>query len=403
MRILVISGLYDPYLKGGAEVMAATLARGMVQRGHFVGVATTHDGEGLQSESRDGVEIRRYGIKNSYWHYKHEKASPLKRMLWHSRDTFNLSAATDIKDAVESFQPDVAVCHNLTGFSISTWQALADCGVPIVQVLHDYYTLCPRSTLFKNGNNCETRCVSCRIYRLRHPNASRLVAGVIGVSRAMLEIHEKHGMFASVPIKRVIYNARMMNVPERSSRVAKGVVFGFIGALTPEKGIRPLLEAFQLVSKRHPSVKLLVAGEGEPAFVAKLKQLAAGFPVEFVGRVNASDFYVRVDVCVVPSVWDDPLPGVVFEALGHGVPVVGSGRGGIPEMVRHGENGLTYNATGERELELALEQIVSTHDLLGRLATAARPSAAIFTDVDRMLHDHEMTYYEVIRRAGSGL
>lgn len=395
MRILIVSGLYDPYIKGGAEVMAATLARGMVQGGHFVGVATTHEGNGILTENRDGVEIRRYGIKNSYWHFTHDKASAIKRMLWHWRDMFNAQAGLDIKDAVESLRPDVAICHNLTGFSVSAWKVLSDLGVPVVQVLHDYYTLCPRSTLFKKGRNCQTRCLSCRAFRVGHSAASTAVTGVIAVSRAMLGLHEQYGMFTSVPIKRVIYNARAMDIPERIRHPGDGLVFGFIGALVPEKGVGLLIDAFKQFFAEFPQARLLVAGEGEANYVTSLKQSVAALPVEFVGRVNASDFYARLAVSIVPSVWNDPLPGVVFEALAHGVPVVGARQGGIPEMVRHNENGLIFSTDNVGGLVDVLRQLASNPDLVNRLSIGARPSVAAFMDEERMLREHEEVYVAV--------
>ena len=63
----MICGLYAPYIKGGAEVVAETLAKGLRERGHEVRVVTTYDGDRLENAEIDGIEIRRYGIKNSYW------------------------------------------------------------------------------------------------------------------------------------------------------------------------------------------------------------------------------------------------------------------------------------------------------------------------------------------------
>lgn len=398
MRILVVSSLYEPYLKGGAEVIATILARGLDRRGHMVGVATTNDATGIKTDIVDGIEIRRYGIRNSYWPSNNDKHPAWRRSLWHLRDRFNIEAANDIADAAKSFVPDIAVCHNLTGFSVSTWKALSDLSIPVVQVLHDYYALCPRSSLFKNGRNCQSRCLSCRAFRRGHPSASKYLTGVISVSEATLGIHERFGMFDNVPIKRIVYNARSMDTLRSKPEAKAGeLVFGFIGRLSPEKGIEPLIEAFKEYSLRFNQARLLVAGEGEPNYVKSLMNAARGFPIDFLGRVKSADFYTQLHVCIVPSIWQEPLGMVAIEALAHGAPVIGSNRGGIPEIVRDHHNGLIFNPDEENSLYNALLEVTKSSDLLRKLSDAAIASVNRFTDEARMLEQHESLYSDVIQ------
>ncbi|MEA5496051.1 glycosyltransferase family 4 protein [Limnoraphis robusta] len=126
-------------------------------------------------------------------------------------------------------------------------------------------------------------------------------------------------------------------------------VFSFLGRLNPNKGIEVLIQAFALVANRRTDVSLLIAGnpaleptedspEARIAYRQSLEKmvhdLGIGEVVQFLGHVpNTPDLYRASDVTVVPSIWPDPCPRVVLEALSSGTPVVGSRVGGIPEMM----------------------------------------------------------------------
>ena len=122
------------------------------------------------------------------------------------------------------------------------------------------------------------------------------------------------------------------------------IVFLFSGRLTPEKGAEELLEAFAQVADRIPHAKLVVAGAFffnsniKSPFEQKLYDLASQPQVEgkivFTGFVDYNDMpalYGMADVCVLPSIWDDPAPLAVIESLVSGKPLVTTRSGGIPE------------------------------------------------------------------------
>lgn len=122
------------------------------------------------------------------------------------------------------------------------------------------------------------------------------------------------------------------------------IVFLFSGRLTPEKGAEELLEAFTQVVDQVPNAKLVVAGAFffnsniKSPFEQKLHDLASQHQVEgkivFTGFVDYSDMpalYEMADVCVLPSIWDDPAPLAVIESLVSGKPLITTRSGGIPE------------------------------------------------------------------------
>lgn len=120
------------------------------------------------------------------------------------------------------------------------------------------------------------------------------------------------------------------------------VVFLFSGRLTAEKGAEELLRAF--VRADIPNAKLVIAGGYffgtglTSEFEARLHGLAteAGDRIVFTGFVpyeRMSAIYAAADVCCLPSIWDDPAPLAVIEAVVSGRPLITTRSGGIPEYV----------------------------------------------------------------------
>lgn len=122
------------------------------------------------------------------------------------------------------------------------------------------------------------------------------------------------------------------------------IVFLFSGRLTPEKGAEELLEAFTQVVDQVLNTKLVVAGAFffnsniKSPFEQKLHDLASQPQIKeriiFTGFVDYSDMpalYEMADVCVLPSIWDDPAPLAVIESLVSGKPLITTRSGGIPE------------------------------------------------------------------------
>jgi glycosyltransferase involved in cell wall biosynthesis len=87
----------------------------------------------------------------------------------------------------------------------------------------------------------------------------------------------------------------------------------------------------------------------------------------------------RCVALVAPSVWPEPAPIVVTEALAAGRPVVGSEIGGIPEIVRHEQEGLLVRPTDAKQLKDELQRICDDLELRERLAAGAAARARRFS------------------------
>jgi glycosyltransferase involved in cell wall biosynthesis len=397
MRILFINPLYPPDVFGGAEIVLSNLANGLALRDHEIAILSLHGGQGLKTSVVSGIKIYRFGIRNIYWPFSPSIQPSWKRLLWHAIDSYNPLAGYNIRRVINDFRPDIISCHNLPGFSMAAWKEAVNAKIPIVQVLHDYYAICPKTTMFNNGRNCEKPCVDCTILRLPHAHASNKLSAVVGVSFAVLDRHLKAGLFSDVPLKRIIHNACTLKEPKPAQRNQDGLTFGFIGTLTLVKGIESLAEAFiRLTAQYDRPMRLLIGGSGKDEYVAELKRRYASDCVLFLGRVDPAVFFNQIDVTIIPSIWNEPFPGVVYESLGYGTPVIGAKRGGIPEIIKHEKNGLIYDPDELYALDASMLRVLEDPELLAKMRKGASPSVRDFVNEDRMFVQHEKLYEEVL-------
>ncbi len=125
---------------------------------------------------------------------------------------------------------------------------------------------------------------------------------------------------------------------------ADAILATFIGRLAKDKGIGVLADAWPEVTRRHPNMHLLLAGEDDPTdpvppeALARLRQEPT---VKMVGSIRSADIpaiYAASDICVLPT-FREGLSQVSLEAAAMGVPIVASQVPGL-DAVLHGVTGL---------------------------------------------------------------
>ena len=191
-----------------------------------------------------------------------------------------------------------------------------------------------------------------------------------GVPREKIRVSD----YGFVPLPGLRAGARE---PETRLRI------GFVGTLVWHKGAHVLLEAARLLPPEAVEIKIFGDLQTFPDYVDRLRRLAEGLPVRFLGAFNgesAAEVYADLDVLVVSSLWPENSPLVIHEAFQAGVPVVGARMGGIPELVDDGRNGLTYDAFSSRDLARALTSLLEDRARLRRFAAALPEVKSIAQD-----------------------
>jgi glycosyltransferase, group 1 family len=387
MNILFINTLYSPHIGGGAEIICQEQVEGLKRRGYAVSVLTTSSNWGLCKEDVNGITVYRAGIKNFYWHFSNSKPNKYVRMLWHIRDIYNVGMRQYVKEVMQKEKPDVVICHNLAGFSISVWDEIKLRKTPIIQVLHDLYLLCPGSNMFKYGRACEKQCRICSLMRFCHRKKSKDINAVVGVSSYILERIKKSGYFSNAKA-RVIYNAR--NIPESSEYRGRDSEFsfriGYIGTISKVKGVEWLIRTFMRLDI---NATLLIAGRGESIeYEEYLKKLASTDKrISFLGYMKPATFFSQIHLSIVPSIWPDTFPTVAIESCAYNVPVIATKVGGLPEIIHHEINGLLIKPLDDISLSDAIMNLYKNKNLLRSLSENSRKIITPLLDLDRMIDE----------------
>jgi glycosyltransferase involved in cell wall biosynthesis len=395
VRILVVSSLYSPFTVGGAERVAQALAEKMAARGHEVRVTTTAPTGAPSGETINDVHIRYVRVRNLYPLDPKRRRNALLRLPWHVVDSSNPFMERLVASEIAKWDPDIVHTHNPTGFSPAVWRAAAKLNVPVVHTLHDYYLLCPTSTMYRNDADCSRgeRCVRCKIVSFPRKHLSRYLNAVVGVSNSVLARHDSAGLFAEHTKRYVIYNQwpRPQAHAHLESRASPADLpaFGFLGQITPPKGVESLLRAWAAIPGLRG--KLWIAGTGRADYLSHLRALAPGPDVHWLGFVSPSELFHRIDVLVVPSQWQDPAPLVVGEAMAHGIPVLGANRGGIPELI--GDAGWLFDGT-TAALSDALQRLARDCVGIRQKAIQAHRRALLFSS-ERQIGDYEALYAQL--------
>lgn len=150
----------------------------------------------------------------------------------------------------------------------------------------------------------------------------------------------------------------------------------FVGALSLVKNIRILIEAFSKIEKEFPNFKLTIIGEGPERknLESKVKSLNLGNKVEFKGRLSLEETKNIMKKCycfVLPSL-SEGLGRVLMEAEALGKPVIGSRVGGIPDLVKNGQNGFLFEVGDLDDLVEKLRILLKYPDLAIKMGKQGR-------------------------------
>lgn len=175
------------------------------------------------------------------------------------------------------------------------------------------------------------------------------------------------------------------------------IVVGTVGRLSADKGGQDhLLWAANEARKQHPSVRLLVVGEGPlrhglEELAAKLGMLDKGAAIFTGARTDVARLLSAMDIFVLPSL-KEALPIAVLEAMAMQLPAVATRVGGVPEVVQDGTTGLLVPPGDREALLAALVRLIADADLRGSLGQAGQARVHAHFTVDKMVEHVEQLY-----------
>jgi len=165
---------------------------------------------------------------------------------------------------------------------------------------------------------------------------------------------------------------RITALPKTPSKLFR---FGFIGNLMLAKGVHVLIKSFREIAEGRAELRIygnaFSCKSSLGNYMGRLRDEARGkHNIHFLGGfVNADidHIFQEIDVLVVPSIWYENAPLVIQEAFLSRTPVIASRIGGIPELLKDGENGLLFGAGDPRDLKEKMEYVMNCPEVLNKL------------------------------------
>ncbi|MGB8952709.1 MAG: glycosyltransferase family 4 protein [Candidatus Aminicenantales bacterium] len=270
--------------------------------------------------------------------------------IWNIRGIFRLVKMIREKEIDLVFSNSAANCSGALAAKKS--------GVPHIWAVHEILRGERPLLHFLFGSRCLVRWI--------HSLSSRVIVNSLATQRAFGELDRVS----------LVYNG--IDIPEEDRSpsealkeewgVQKGdVVLGIIGKIYKGKGQRELIQVTALLSSRFSGLKLLVVGSiGDRGYYRRLerlvRRLGLGDRVKFTGfRKDLMDLLKLMDVLVVASLVES-FGRVVLHAMAAGTPVLAVKSGGIPEIIRHGENGFLMDSRDPEVLAASLEDILRNRE-----------------------------------------
>jgi glycosyltransferase involved in cell wall biosynthesis len=405
-RLLMTSfGFND---SGGGTTVPRLAAKELMRRGWDVTVfyaATAPTGTGVPYEITETMEddVRLIGVHNRA-HGLFDHGHPEREI-----DDPPITAA--FASLLDGLRPDVVHFHNLHNLGAALIDQVATRGIPAHFTTHNYWLICPRAYLMDNtgaicaGPGDGSRCAECvgshnaagherRLASIR-ASAERGFTRILAVSEAVKHALIGAGYLAEgidVVRQAMPHDAEIWEQVGRDrprGRVGERLTLGFLGSALPHKGPQLLVQAAQLM---RAEVDVRIFGEVPPAFATTLARMDRRGRVSLEGAFAHSEIGALlrgVDAVVLPSMWWDCAPLAAAECLAARTPLVVPRLGGLPEAIRDGVDGLTFEGLDAADLARVLDRLATEPGLLEALQTGIEEPAAFSAYVDELEAHYE--------------
>lgn len=285
-----------------------------------------------------------------------------------------------VRTQIEDFKPDVILLHNIMPIgSAGLLFYLTRCGVPTVQYIHNFRPfsvngycwgkgkLLPQglkqnflpeilaaswqNSLFKTG------WYGILIWLLHRVGVYRRIDAWIAISGFMKDSFVTAGIDES-RIRVISHSWHPQNTAEQARFHASDPDFLFLGRLTEEKGLRVLLDAWELFEESSPVGRLVIAGDGpmKDEVRNRCERMRRATYVGFQGGEDKKQLLVNCTALVVPSIWWEPSGLVLYEAYDYGKPVIAARSGGIVDHVEDGVTGWIHEPGNVRQLAAQIRE-----------------------------------------------
>ncbi|MGI5163035.1 glycosyltransferase family 4 protein [Spirillospora sp. CA-253888] len=374
-------GIVCPYtwnVPGGVQQHVRDLAEALTGFGHHVSVITPAD---------DDAELPPYAVSAG-------RAVPVPYNGSVARLAFGFLSAARVKRWINEGDFDVLHVHEPAAPSLGLLACWAADG-PIVGTFHASYE--------------KSRVVSVTAPILM--SALEKITGRIAVSEAARKTLVEHLGGDAVLIPNGVATERyamadpLPGWPGEQAGRGEGGALGFLGRMDePRKGLQVLLRAFDVLGRRRPGLRLLLAGPGDADEVVSRVAPELRDRVVVLGMVSEEDkvrAYHSVDVFVAPNLGGESFGIVLAEAMSAGAPILASDIEAFDRVLLGGRAGALFPVGDHEALAAAAEELLDDPARRKQLSTEARTAVRAY-DWSAVARD-VLRVYETVAPDGAGV
>ncbi|HWM90338.1 MAG TPA: glycosyltransferase [Thermoanaerobaculia bacterium] len=359
-RVLHLVHGWPPWNSAGTELYAAGLVRRQARHREVAVYARIADPERSKG---DAIELLDGGARVRLIVNNFRQRDPLSRNALRDR-----GLEADFSRLLDEVRPRLLHVHHLAGHVASLVGIAARRGIPILFQVQDWWQPCARVNLLDAwGRLCTgpglAKCAACRpltrlpllnrpLYAYRFALMKKALRSADAFVMGSRFIHQSYLRLGYLrpddPVFVIPYGVELApRLKRERGQRGQPLRFGAIGSSLPHKGMHVATEAFAGIDPDR--AKLTVWGN--PPFEEERKPA----------------IFAEMDALIVPSLGLESFGLVAREAMHHGVPVLASDRGALPEMF-DGDHGALFDPEDPASLRAWIERLIAEPEILDRWA-----------------------------------
>jgi glycosyltransferase involved in cell wall biosynthesis len=440
MRILLTTHQFLPEFSSGTEILTYSVARQLIKQGHEVRILTGYPG---LVNLADADRFDEYDFENIHVYRFHHAYTPMGEQISLIEIGYNNQLSrVNFELILDKFKPNVVHYFHLNRLGSALIESTANRNIPQFFTPTDFWFICPTAQLLlPNGNLClgptpyaancvkhlamsaknskmstlaqhiptfllEFLCQSTSKFLPKYPkyievkaigtrlkcNIGRInkLNGIVAPTEFIRELLIRYGVSSDlITLSRFGIDPIVSKTIDDHRAVPHPLRIGFIGTLAPHKGCHILIEAFKSLPAGKATLKIYGNLGDFPTYSKKINLLTIGHTaIEFKGTFLNSDIgkiFENIDVLVIPSIWYENTPLVLYSAQAARCPVVASALPGMSEVIQDEEDGLLFSAGNVGDLTAQLSRLIHTELLLPRLRNNSRSPKTTEIYVDELL------------------